>query len=136
MSKYATEQRKLLMLFLQCNPDKRFSAREIADALSDAEISQSAVYRNLAFLEKEGKVSRSVREGKRESVYQFVAADACRSCLHLSCTKCGTICHMKAAEIESILPNNGFTLDRQKTVLYGVCHECAEKENERGEGAK
>ena len=124
MATYATEQRKVLMLFLQCNPDKQFSAKEIADALEEGGISRSAVYRNLSFLEKEGLVSRTVKAGCRESLYQFVGADACRSCLHLTCVKCGSICHMKAAEVEALLPENGFKLDRKKTVLYGVCREC------------
>ena len=129
VSGYATEQRKLLMLFLQCHPDECFSAAEIAEALSDASISLSAVYRNLSYLEKEGLINRQVKAGRRESYYQFVAAASCRNCLHLSCVKCGSVHHMQAESIEGLL-QNGFALDCKKTVLYGVCRNCTEKENE------
>lgn len=128
MASYSTEQRKLLMLYLRCHPDKYFSARQIAEALKEAGISQSAVYRNLALLEEEGFVSRTLKSGGRESVYQFVGADACQNCLHLTCVKCGSICHMEAKEIEALLPQTGFTLDRKKTVLYGVCLNCSEND--------
>lgn len=127
MSGYVTEQRKLLMLFLQCHPDECFSASEIAEALSDASVSLSAVYRNLSYLEREGLINRQVKAGRRESYYQFVAAAACRNCLHLSCVKCGSVHHMQAASLAPIL-QDGFTVDPQKTVLYGVCRACTEKE--------
>ena len=126
MASYATEQRKLMMLFLECRADECFSASEIAEALSDASISLSAVYRNLAYLEKEGFITRRVKEGRRESLYQFVAAPSCQNCLHLSCVKCGSVRHMQAASLENLVAS-AFTLDCKKTVLYGVCRECTEK---------
>ena len=129
MSGYATEQRKLLMLFLQCRPDECFSASEIAEALSDASVSLSAVYRNLAYLEREGLVTRRVKEGRRESFYQFVASPSCKNCLHLSCVRCGSVHHMQAASLDA-LASSGFTLDCKKTVLYGVCRECTEKDSD------
>ena len=116
MSGYATEQRKLLMLFLQCHPDECFSAAEIAEALSDASVSLSAVYRNLAYLEREGLINRQVKAGRRESFYQFVAAAACRNCLHLSCVKCGSVHHLQASSLAPLL-QDGFAVDPQKTVL-------------------
>lgn len=129
MSNYSTEQRKLLMLFLQCRPDECFSAAEIAEALSDASVSLSAVYRNLSYLEREGLVTRRVKEGRRESLYQFVASPACENCLHLSCVKCGSVRHMQATSLEALV-SGAFTLDCKKTVLYGVCRECTEKESD------
>ena len=129
MQGYATEQRRLLQLFLECRPDECFSAAEIAEALSDASVSLSAVYRNLAYLEKEGVVTRRVREGRRESVYQFVAAPSCQNCLHLSCVRCGSVRHMQAASLENLV-SSAFTLDCKKTVLYGVCRDCTEKDKE------
>ena len=129
VSGYATEQRKLLMLFLQCHPDESFSAAEIAEALSDASVSLSAVYRNLSYLEREGLINRQVKAGRRECYYQFVAAVSCRNCLHLSCVKCGSVHHMQAESIEGLM-QNGFTLDPKKTVLYGVCRDCTDKERD------
>ena len=60
MSSYSTQQRKALLAYLSRHPDELLSARQIADALADEKISLSAVYRNLAQLEAEEKVQRTL----------------------------------------------------------------------------
>jgi Fe2+ or Zn2+ uptake regulation protein len=77
MTGYKTEQRSLLMEFLQHNPDRQFSAREIAARIPSTEISLSAIYRNLSALESAGLINRFVKEGSREVYYQY--------------TRCGTV---------------------------------------------
>ena len=52
---YMTEQRKKLFEFFQSHPDMTISARDLAAQLvaeEHAKISVSAVYRNLAMLER------------------------------------------------------------------------------------
>ena len=66
MSKYMTKQRKALLAFLSAHADEELTARQMEQALSEQGISISAVYRNLADLEKEGKVRRSSKSGSRE----------------------------------------------------------------------
>jgi len=58
VSGYATEQRRLLMLFLQCHPDECFSAAEIAEALSISESTVKFHIHNL--LQKTGCRNRVV----------------------------------------------------------------------------
>ena len=53
-----TKQRKALLAFLSAHADEELTARQMEQALSEQGISISAVYRNLADLEKEGKVRR------------------------------------------------------------------------------
>lgn len=55
MPKYSTQQRKALLHYLSEHPDEHLSTRQIAQALAAEKISLSAVYRNLAALEAEGK---------------------------------------------------------------------------------
>lgn len=86
---YSTEQRNSLLSFLSENPDKMFSAKQVELALSGKEISKSAIYRNLAELESEGKIKRCSKPGSRESFYQFFDCNSCRTHIHLSCQKCG-----------------------------------------------
>lgn len=128
MTQYMTEQRKTLISFLEKHPDKHFSAKEITAALDRTDISTSAVYRNLAFLEKNGYVSRGIRNGSREVVYQYVRCENCKDRLHLTCTKCGKTIHMNAPAaanmIQAVLTDDGFEISRAKTVLYGTCKEC------------
>ncbi|MBQ2634963.1 MAG: transcriptional repressor [Oscillospiraceae bacterium] len=128
MSKYMTRQRKALLGCLCAHPDEQLSAQEIADALAGEEISLSAVYRNLSELEAEGKVRRSGRAGSREVYYQYIDADGCRGCLHLSCRSCGRTYHMSRDGarqlLEAVQQAEGFAVDKGETVLYGVCQRC------------
>ncbi len=128
MASYMTEQRRELLGFLKANPDRAFSAKEIAAAMSGRGVSQSAVYRNLSWLEKNGKISRGTRDGRREIYYSFVDAEDCRGSLHLTCEKCGRTVHMNNAVasrmINDVAGRDGFSVDLRKTVLYGVCARC------------
>ncbi|MBR3569475.1 MAG: transcriptional repressor [Oscillibacter sp.] len=128
MSKYVTRQRKTLLAWLRARPDRLFTAQEIAEALQGESVSLSAVYRNLADLEQEGQVRRSAKGGEREIRYQFMAAESCRGCLHLCCTRCGGTFHMgeaaAAALAEAVEKSERFELDCAETVLYGLCGAC------------
>lgn len=101
---------------------------QIADALTQENISLSAVYRNLSDLEADGLLKRSVREGTRDVFYQYIAAEECKDSLHLSCRVCGKSIHLGDAEAErlldSTLKSTGFQIDKTETILYGVCADC------------
>ncbi|MBQ6056261.1 MAG: transcriptional repressor [Treponema sp.] len=125
---YSTEQRNILLTYLQTNPDTVFSAKQIAQSLADKNISRSAVYRNLAQLESEQKIKRVVKNGSHEAYYQFYDITACRNHIHLSCTKCGKIFHMEGNDADRLSQmlngNEGFELNKSETVIYGLCKEC------------
>ena len=127
MPKYMTKQRKLLTDYLMEHVDENLSAGQIAEALSDT-ISKSAVYRNLADMEKEGKLHRVAGGGGREAVYRFSGTHACSQSLHLSCKKCGKTVHMQQqtadALVQSVAANDDFSIDKGETVIYGVCSNC------------
>ena len=126
MQAYMTQPRKRLLTYLKDHRDETFSAKQISDKLS--EVSVSAVYRNLSALEQDGAVRRVSKTGSREVFYQYLAAEECRSHLHLSCKKCGKTFHMDAEETEDLVERiaalDKFALDRSETVLYGVCEAC------------
>ena len=130
MPRYMTKQRKLLLSFLSQHADESLTARQIALALTEHDISISAVYRNLADLESERKVRRISKGGSREAYYQYADAEECKACLHLSCQKCGRTYHMDMAEanilVNSVAKNEKFKIDRTNTILYGVCEACQE----------
>ena len=134
MTKYATKQRKTLLDYLHRHADEQLTVRQISDALSESEISVSAVYRNLSALEDAGQVRRLSKSGAREVFYQYAGAAHCRDCLHLSCKKCGKTIHMDAVEADSLIRSgaatDGFAIDRTDTVLYGVCGDCQQTEEE------
>lgn len=126
MQAYMTQPRKRLLTYLQSHHDETISAGQISEELP--EISVSAIYRNLSALEQDGAVRRVSKAGSREVFYQYLAAEGCRECLHLSCRKCGRTFHMDPAETEALVRSmealDGFALDRSETVLYGTCADC------------
>ena len=125
------EQRTALLAFLNENPDKTFSAKEIAQALASKHISKSSVYRNLAELEAEEKIKRLSKSGSREAYYQFYDNSDCKNHIHLSCTKCGKIFHMEKIQAEKLVnaleASEGFEINVGETTLYGTCKNCGEK---------
>ena len=130
MPKYMTKQRKILTDYLMQHIDENLSAGQIAEALSDI-ISKSAVYRNLADMEKEGKLHRVMGGGSREVIYRFSGSHICSQSLHLSCKKCGKTVHMQQqladALVQSVAMNDDFSIDKGETVIYGVCAGCQSK---------
>lgn len=128
MAKYMTKQRKLLLDYLSEHTDETLSAGQIAEALTGKEISASAIYRNLAVLEQEGKVKRSVKPGSQEAYYRYADDEHCRGHLHLNCLRCGKTVHLEETETDALAQqlakNEGFALDRTDTVLYGICADC------------
>ena len=134
MPKYQTKQRKALIGYLSSHTDSFVSAEQIAEGLAGEGISKSAVYRNLAELESEGRLRRSGKPGSRTVFYQYSGAEECREKLHISCRECGKTCHLAQQTAEklekSIADNDGFLLDRSETVLYGLCKYCAHKKEQ------
>lgn len=134
MPKYMTKQRKNLLSFLSVHADEEFSARQISEMLDDSTISISAVYRNLAELEKGGKIRRISKNGSREVFYRYIDEKRCKNHLHLSCEKCGKTFHMNMSGtdelVKSVALGEEFAIDRVNTVLYGVCKECLKEEKE------
>lgn len=54
MAKYVTKQRRQLLDYLSRHTDEQMTARQIADALTQENISLSAVYRNLPIWKRTG----------------------------------------------------------------------------------
>lgn len=131
MAKYVTKQRRQLLEYLSRHTDEQMTARQIADALTQENISLSAVYRNLSALEEDGLLKRSIREGTRDVFYQYIAAEECKDSLHLSCRVCGKSIHLGEKEAEqllhSTLKSTGFQIDKSETILYGICEDCRKK---------
>ena len=125
---YKTKQREVLIDFFESHHDQAFSAEEIASQLKNKAISISAVYRNLAELEKDGKLRKVAKRGTRKVFYQFVDCDECKGHLHLTCTKCGKTEHLDDVDshqiVKAVLQNSNFNLDSGSTILYGICGRC------------
>lgn len=132
MAKYNTEQKKLLLEFLESNSDNSYTVDEIVEALCKRAGAKapgrSTVYRLMTALVEEKRVRRFSGEGSRRFLYRIIADDHCRTHLHLKCLQCGRILHLDRATSSALLDQvnkvKGFSVSEEETLLFGNCAEC------------
>lgn len=131
---YQTAGRRRLMDFFIRNPDKQFSAEDIAagvnaDVTGEKPLGQSTVYRQVTRLCEEGILRRFRPENEDRTLYQYVGGSLdCSHHFHLKCIRCGKLfhldCHMSDELIAHIQVEHGFAVDSGRSILYGFCREC------------
>ena len=131
MATYNTHQKELLISFLKSNPDTPFSIDEVASRLQDMSPDapgKSTVYRLMSGLVEKGTVKRFVKGNSRQFLYQIAGSEECHHHLHLKCTECGRLLHMKHELSEQLLSDilgeNDFTVKVDSTTLFGCCKDC------------
>ena len=127
MESYSTKQRQMLQSFLCNNAQAQFTVEEIAKRLAVKNISKSAIYRNISKMAEEGIVERFVVEGSRTLLYQYIGKQECHAHMHLKCNLCNQIVHTDigiTTAISDAANAAGFTVDRRKTIIFGICSEC------------
>lgn len=133
---YKTQGKNKLEAFLSSHPDTHFTVEEICVAVNGDIRAKSSIYRNLSGLVADGKVRKFKDEGYSHSVYQYLGEEReCRNHFHLKCVECGHLehleCFMGRQMCEHIKEHHGFFVDSGRSILYGVCAECASKKKIR-----
>lgn len=132
MATYNTEQKKLLVEFLKMNADKSLTVEEIVEKMG-GKLAKSTVYRLIMRLTEEGLVKRMTRGNSRTFVYQMIAisGERCHAHLHLRCTDCGKVIHMKESVshelLDAIRQESDFSVSERETVILGKCAVCGVK---------
>ncbi len=129
MAIYKTKQRDELMLFFEKNPHKIFSTSDIVTYLKNTKnVGVSTIYRNLALLEETGEIKRVDKSSSKEARYRYVGHIECKNHIHLICEKCHESIHLdhEASSFlnDAILKMYNFVLDKNSTIIYGVCKNC------------
>ncbi len=132
MKIYDTEQRRTLVRILEDNPDRQFSALELArlcaESNSSVKINASTVYRLLARLVDEGKAERSASPDGRQLLYRYLDTCECTEHIHLKCKRCGQILHLEDEQAEKSLvaamAKCHFKVDEAQSLIVGVCENC------------
>lgn len=126
MREYETGQRKRLFSFFSENPDRQFTIEELSKSIAD--ISVSAVYRNVNQMVRDGTVRRFQAEGQRGFIYQYIGCGDCSKHLHLKCSRCGRIIHIEGeqanAVASSVKRTFDFEMDKMATMIIGECSSC------------
>lgn len=128
---YRTKQKDLILHCLQQMPEQHVCADDIVQALREQgeDVGTATVYRNLDKLVKEGVLLKYTLPDGLKACYQYDSCSHHHLHCHVICTGCGEVEHLQCSEVDSLashlLASHGFELDKQKTVLYGLCEKCA-----------
>lgn len=131
---YKTKQRTEVLNCLTENKNFHMTADEIVLWLkrNGIDVGKATVYRALDKLIEEKKVRKYICEEGKSACFQYV--DKSKNChlhFHLKCICCGKLIHLKCdylTDLEKhISEHHKFTVDNTRTVLYGVCGECADE---------
>ena len=130
---YNTNQKEMLIEVFLKNQDRQFSVSDIMGELNSSgkKIGLATIYRQLESLEQSGKIRKFTDENGKKACWQFFnGSENCQHHYHLKCEKCGKIVHLDCefvSEIDRhILKDHGFSMDKSKTVFYGICSNCSE----------
>ena len=124
---YNTRPLRLIEQLLESRRGEHMTAEEISSLLKEQgeSVGQTTVYRNLEKLCALGK-ARKFQDGGSAC---FALADGCAHHFHLRCSVCGKLSHVECDYMENLAhhvsAHHGFMVDSRKTVLHGVCGECA-----------
>lgn len=125
---YNTKSRRAILTLFE-GEDIALTTEMIAARLDG--IAVSTLYRRLAALCDEGLLSRC-RADDGSFIYRKTGDQSCACAFHLKCRLCGQVEHMDCPHGAELLAHigehHGFDLDNGKTVLYGRCAACTQKE--------
>lgn len=127
---YKTKQRDEIVEFFNSHRGKCYTAK---DLIKSGEVSsgEATVYRTLSKLAGQGILKRFT-DGDA-ACYQLNESEECSRHFHLKCESCGKLIHMDcdfmADMSRHIEQSHSFFVDIGKTVIYGLCGECKEREN-------
>lgn len=131
---YKTKQRELILKCLVDNCANHLTADNILEYLktNDSSVGKTTVYRYLDKLVAEGIVRKYIVEEGKCACFQYAGENcSCKLHFHLKCTSCNKLFHVECDylnELENhVYEHHKFRIDNTKTVLYGICEECASK---------
>ena len=143
---YHTKQQDTILETFREHPDTCYTARQLLTLLSDTRIGEATIYRSLQRLTDAGLIQKfAPAAGNSQSdnrlnqaCYQYTGGqNNCKEHFHLKCLKCGSVIHMDCSFMEEInrhiAEEHHFTVDNSQTTIYGLCQQCAESEQNKGE---
>ncbi len=135
MANYKTNQKKVMLEYLESKSGQHVSANDIKEYFEalDVKIGLTTIYRHLNKMVEEGLVKKFFIDESSGSCFEYVQHECeehHHDHFHLKCEKCDTLIHFDCHEIEElqhhIQEEHGFTIDPIRTVFYGLCDHCAE----------
>lgn len=136
MASYNTNQKKIIINLLKENNDHHLNIDEMQEILKEKNesVSRATLYRTLDLLVNSGVVRKYVIGESEKACFQYIDDDECHNHIHLVCEKCGKLFHLDCDKFHDIIDHiedeHGFSVSQSRLVLYGICKECARKEDD------
>ncbi|MEI6131947.1 MAG: transcriptional repressor [Bacillota bacterium] len=131
----SSKKRNLILYLLEENKSSHFTADEALTLVRKAnvDIGIATIYRNLKYLEEQGKLRKTQLTGSQTAYYQFVQQNDKHSHHHLNCVKCGAVIDFEEDLLDAIEKivrvTKGFEIYDHNLTFYGKCKKCLEEEN-------
>lgn len=133
---YKTKQQELLYSYICEMKGKHFTAEDVRVHFDNKNISIgiATIYRQLEKLVAEGKLQKYFIDEHSAACFEYLGegCDHLEEHFHLKCEECGKLIHLECDELSLIKghlqKDHGFVLNPLKTVFYGLCTECASKQ--------
>jgi Fur family ferric uptake transcriptional regulator len=130
---YRTWQKAAILDYLAGLDGAHTPEMEISDYFRrrGGPIGAATIYRYLEKLVDGGAVKKYTLDETAGACFQYCPEqEGPRDHFHLKCEVCGKLIHLQCGFLdgiqEHVMERHGFSINGAKTVLYGVCPECAE----------
>lgn len=136
---YHTKQQKVILQFMKQMEHDYITVSQIAEYLKKQgeSVGLTTIYRHLERFQKEGIVRKIVLDGNSGACYQYIVTEDEKNCFLLKCEDCGDIMNMGCGHMKElyshVLEEHHFNVNPHRTMFYGVCEKCQEKEREEEE---
>ena len=133
---YSTKQHQAVLRCLESRREEALTAAELAEELrkSGSPVGLATIYRQLEKLASAGRVHKINTEDG--AFYQYCGHEAGthRDCFLLQCEGCGRIYHLDCSQLQGLYEHleqeHHFHINPRRTLFFGRCSACAEKEGE------
>ena len=136
-AQYQTKQMAKLLSYLRTVQGTHVTVADVCSYFKGQgiNIGTTTVYRNLEKMVEQGLVAKYTVDGTSSACFEFLGEEhSCQKqeCFHCKCEKCGKLIHLRCEDVVKLeahmMEHHGFRMDPLRTVFYGVCSECSEKE--------
>lgn len=136
-AQYKTKQMVEILAFLESVKGSHVTVSDICHYFEEKGIAvgTTTVYRQLEKMVKEGVVAKYVVDGGNSACFEYIGEhdkEEKQTCYHCKCELCGKLVHLHCKEVESLkhhmMEHHGFIMDPVRTVFFGICSECRQKE--------
>ena len=133
-SKYRTKQREILLQYFESVSGRHITVWDVCEYFRKRgeAIAQATIYRQIESFVNEGILNKYTVDNGSPACFEYVGEQShvdSNICIHCKCEKCGKLTHLRGDEFEQmfyrIYGEELFRLDPIRTVLYGLCKECA-----------